>query len=766
MFYIYANGNLIYRPLEPELNLLNPKLTLEMGKAGSLEFGLPSFNKYYDSLSPLVTDIKVELDDEEIFFGRVLSSKKAFNNVKTVYCEGDLAYLVDSVQKCTAYNGNTHELFSKIVAAHNARVENKKQFTVGNVTIENRSVKLTGQSDGMNVGNIDYKQIAIDSIVDEWNNTYDFIKTTLIDYCGGYLRTRHENGVAYLDYVQDYFGTTSQMIELGSNLLDLNDELKVDEIFTVLIPLGDDNLTIKNVNNGSDELVDETLVQKYGRIVKTHVFSNVNSPSTLKENALRFMASNAKSVRTLEISAVDLHLINPNIQPIHLGDKVRIFSMPHDMDEELTCTKIEYDLTNPGNNKYTFGNPQQTLTERYREDARKQSDTYGNSAAASSTSGGRSGGGAGAAAAAAADAAGKESEEKADESLTQMFETYIDVDDADLDGHITLQTIYNKLQGCGIYLNPKLTDETHGGTPNIDIRAFSKEYDTNKQTVIDREASIRLEIENDYNSKISVNADSIELNANKIVQINSDLVNIDGRLEAAEAKFNKFYADDGTAVTLTVSHLGVSSITASGKVQVGSLQVVDPSAGSISINGALVPTENHSHIITPNDDGTVTFGNATTSPQSFNQASTTFFKTKIAEAKKSVTIRTIDRDTSKGTQGLDWITDKVCRIYLYAYTSENIKGENSILISASHAYEAGQAEAHTHYHGPYYRYEATGYGSYTEQGIQCGTALYTQRYNPSTHAYDYTPYTGTLYYGGSTVRYMTYGNGAYYYTKD
>ena len=92
MFYIYANGKSIYQPMDDSLSLISPKLTVEMGKAGSLQFQIPPGNRYYSSLSPLSTVVTVELDDAEIFRGRVLTNNLSFNKVRTVYPPGTVAY--------------------------------------------------------------------------------------------------------------------------------------------------------------------------------------------------------------------------------------------------------------------------------------------------------------------------------------------------------------------------------------------------------------------------------------------------------------------------------------------------------------------------------------------------------------------------------------------------------------------------------------------------------------------------------------------------
>lgn len=489
MFYIYANGKSIYQPMDNTLSLFGPKLTLEMGKAGSLQFQIPPSNKYYNALPQLTTTITVEMDDIEIFRGRVLTNNRNFNNVRTIYCEGDLAYLVDSVQKAEKYDGKAHALFRKIIAAHNARVEASKRFTVGNITVEDRDVLLTGKSDDIQdaeTGKFDYKQIAINSIADEWQNTFDFIETCLIDYTGGYLRTRRQNGVTYVDLLADYGTTATQDIEFGKNLLDLTEEVSAEDVFTVLIPLGDENLTIESVNNGSDELVDAAAVARYGRIVKTHVFDSVNDPNTLLENGQRFLASNVNVPVTITVKAVDMHLVDPNASPIFVGDKVHVTSVPHDMLDTLTCTKIEYDMENPANNTYTFGTPKQSLTERYRKDKAKQDSEQ-------SHGGGGGGGGGGG----AGDAASEEAQKKLDE----FFDAWINVDKEA--AHIDLGTLYKKYDqdrqtlesSCGISLDAP--------TGNINIKTLRKEFDDMGQVQKEQSAYIDL-LNNELGARIDL----------------------------------------------------------------------------------------------------------------------------------------------------------------------------------------------------------------------------------------------------------------------
>ena len=513
MFYIYSGSNLIYEPGDQIYSVLDPKLTLEMGKAGSLEFIVPADHPYITQFQQLTTPILVKLDTKTIFEGRVLTVTRTFSNQRNIYCEGVLSYLVDSVQKAEKFNGKAHTLFEKIINAHNARMPNEKKFYVGNISsaFADRDVLLTGQEE-VNTGNIDYKQIAINSIVDEWNNSYDYIDQCLISYCGGYLMPRKAGSVTYLDWVEDYTNTASQTIEFGSNMLDLTEETSVEDLFTVLIPLGDDNLTIASVNGGSDELVDSEAVSKYGRIVRTHVFSNVNQPSTLLEDGRRYLAENVNATNTLTIKAVDLHLIHPEINAVYLGDRVFIRSKMHNIGKYLTCTKIEYDLANPENTVYTFGREKQTLTQRYREDKRKESDTYNGGIGSSASSMGSNWGNI------ASDVLNK-SKEETTKQLDEFYDAWVDWDETQ--GTVTLGAMYKKLLNDEEVLKNNVGIDMDAPSGTINIYADHRSVEETKNSF----GTVKTVLEN--NLGIDFNAPQGTINIysdhNKITETATDI---------------------------------------------------------------------------------------------------------------------------------------------------------------------------------------------------------------------------------------------------
>ena len=54
-------------------------------------------------------------------------------------CESALAYLKDSMQPPYSYKGNLKGLLELFLTEHNKRVEKKKQFHIGNVTVKDNN---------------------------------------------------------------------------------------------------------------------------------------------------------------------------------------------------------------------------------------------------------------------------------------------------------------------------------------------------------------------------------------------------------------------------------------------------------------------------------------------------------------------------------------------------------------------------------------------------------------------------------------------------
>lgn len=356
MFTIKADGREIYNPalFDEQYQVINPELTLEVNKAGSLSFTMPPCNAMWGSLNKLTSVISVEQDGIEIFRGRVMNDETDTYKQRYVYCEGELAYLLDSIQRPYEFSGNAVDLFKQFITNHNESVNAEKQFTIGRITAVDTSTAA-----------------AIDA--SSHSDTFTEIEDRLLDAYGGYIRIRHENGTRYIDYLSESGDDNTQPIQFGVNLLDLKESISAEDIFTVLIPTGamqngDDGkfdalLNITSVNNGLDYIEDAEGIAKYGRIWKRKHWDYIEDAAELKEKGQEYLATGITEDATLTITAVDMHFVDPKKQRIAIGDMVQILSNPHGLDRVTICYKIVMPLQEPEKTVYTFGEPEKTLTD-------------------------------------------------------------------------------------------------------------------------------------------------------------------------------------------------------------------------------------------------------------------------------------------------------------------------------------------------------------------------------------------------------------------
>lgn len=129
---IYAPGSAL-----DTTKLINPTLTREFGKAGSLEFTIPLGNVAHSALQKLRTVISVEQDGKETWQGRVMNHEQDFLLRQKVYCEGELAYLNDTdVPPYTAKDVTIRQFLDFICENHTSLADSYKSFRIGNVTVE------------------------------------------------------------------------------------------------------------------------------------------------------------------------------------------------------------------------------------------------------------------------------------------------------------------------------------------------------------------------------------------------------------------------------------------------------------------------------------------------------------------------------------------------------------------------------------------------------------------------------------------------------
>lgn len=343
-YRVYCDGLPIYHSRLENLQIFNASVELELNKTGSFEFTVYPDHPRYGLIKRLKPIITVFQDDHLLFRGRVLDEETGFHNEKKLGCEGDFAFLLDSVLRPFAFTGTPAEFLAYVLTLHNAQVEESKRFALGNVTVD---------------GLVPYD-------TQEYLPTKETLEKALVEPLGGYLMTRFESGQAYLDYLADITLLAPQTIEFGKNLIDLKRIGKNSDVATVVIPLGTKlkdeegndtgkRLTIEAVNGGADFVQSDSAISQFGTIVKQVIFEDVTDAETLKQLGQAHLSQSVKLPDTIELTAVDLSAAGYDIASFHLGTMVRVVSKPHGISQLFQVVKLSIDLHDPASNKLTLG---------------------------------------------------------------------------------------------------------------------------------------------------------------------------------------------------------------------------------------------------------------------------------------------------------------------------------------------------------------------------------------------------------------------------
>ena len=352
MYRVYCDYYLLYHSKLENLKIFNPTLEQESNKTGSFNFTIYSDHPYYNIIKKLKSIITVYQNDYLLFRGRVLDEEVGWHNEKTIICEGDIAFLLDSVLRPFSFSGTAAEFIAYVLNLHNAQVDENKHFQAGNITVEGYIVHDAA----------------------DYATTKETLERAVLEPLGGYLQTRFVDGVAYLDYLSEINLLSPQTIQFGKNLIDLKRVRQGAEIATVIIPLGakqkdeegkdtEQRLTISSVNDGVDFIQDSDAISQFGIIVKTVIFDDISDAAELKSRGQAHLADSVNLWETIELTAADLATVDKDITSFHLGTQVRVISKPHGINQLFTVSKLSINLLDAGANKIALGKVTEGISE-------------------------------------------------------------------------------------------------------------------------------------------------------------------------------------------------------------------------------------------------------------------------------------------------------------------------------------------------------------------------------------------------------------------
>lgn len=365
-YRVLCDGYVLHDSNLEQFTLISPKLDIEVNKSGEFNFQILNNHPYYDKIINKKSYIEIYENGKWLWGGRPIKVNTSLKLAKTVTCEGELSFLHDSNQRLAEYhNISVRDYFTAIISKHNEMVGEDKQFTVGNVTVEDTNDSLYRYSN--------------------YEDTFDTIQEKLIDKLGGYILIRHENGVRYIDYLKEYPYVTNQMIQIGSNIIDLSLEDNSSDTISALIPLGkkmseingetsaqendtEERLTIESVNDGLDYIVNEDAVSRLGLVFGVQTWDDVTVPSNLLRKGYEELTDRIYSNLTISLNIFDRSFIEENIDSFKLGATVICDSPKHGLyQKQMMISSMSISLVDISQNTITIGSDTKSITSNIKE---------------------------------------------------------------------------------------------------------------------------------------------------------------------------------------------------------------------------------------------------------------------------------------------------------------------------------------------------------------------------------------------------------------
>ena len=389
MFKVYLENDCFYDDRMDNPHISGMSLELEENKAGSFEFTLYPQHPYYQAFERMKSIVTVTQNDEIVFRGRLLNTEESFRKERKFTCEGELAFLNDSLIHPDGNEGDDGstsatpiKIFTKIISDHNSQVTEERRFIIGVVSIDGFDEEVP------------YAYM-------DWEKSLDALED-LLERCGGHISFRHEQDGIYIDWIDSY-ELMEQVAEFGKNILDITQTVEGGDIVTGILPTGDENkntgyptnisemdipeneyhkqmfpITSSDLDLGKSfpingnltegntggllgkgnifgdkglVIVNKPLYEKYGAIIETRSYDGY--PADWIDQALEEVDSLTGLMNTIEISIIDMAWLG-GTDFLKVGKKLKVSSKQHAIDGEYTIAKLDIDLQNPESNKISL----------------------------------------------------------------------------------------------------------------------------------------------------------------------------------------------------------------------------------------------------------------------------------------------------------------------------------------------------------------------------------------------------------------------------
>ena len=332
MYKIKYNDAVICTPQFKEFAAIAGKLQEGLNAVSVFSFTLPPKHLYFDSIEGRNGLVKLYDDDNVLFIGDIVNRKENFDCTTEIECQDALGWLNDVVFVKPTFSGAIENYWAYLLGRYNQEASEWRKINIGTVTVQ---------------GNISINHDT------EFLTIFDLV-SELTKLSGGYVSVRYEGEEIFLDYLVQSNTESDQSILFGTNLINLEDFVSEEQIFSRIYPRGKDGLDISSVNDGLTYLTNGITESMFG-IVAVTVDFDTESATELKALGQAYLEANGLASRTLTLTAFDLSLVDKNYTEIKVGNVIPVISPLHGINTKMQVNAKTTDIVTPENSTFTLG---------------------------------------------------------------------------------------------------------------------------------------------------------------------------------------------------------------------------------------------------------------------------------------------------------------------------------------------------------------------------------------------------------------------------
>lgn len=360
-----TNGSKTTQIHGKKVKLSSGKINKGINTIDSFTFSMFPDNPGFTLINEFTTHVTVYNTNKERydFIGRALYAETTMAEngliTKNVTCESLFGYLCDSWQAYTdTQNWTVSGILQHLIDCHNSQVEDYKKFKLGTVT-------ATDSNDNL------YQAV-------QRENTWDSIKSKLLDKIGGELQFRLEDDGIYLDYLEQIGEEKQTEIALSKNMKSITKEQDPTAYVTRLIPLGckltvdgeetEHRLDITSIQSGGKNYIDdEDAIALYGIHVKVVEWDDVTTASALLSKGQNWMKQNNRVQVKYTVTALDLSLIGLVVDDFDVGNTHPVVNGLIGIDDTARIIKKTIDICEEIKSSFEVGDNIKTLSDIQRD---------------------------------------------------------------------------------------------------------------------------------------------------------------------------------------------------------------------------------------------------------------------------------------------------------------------------------------------------------------------------------------------------------------